>query len=141
MKNFIGCKLVKAEPQEKDGKPGYCVVYRDGYKSWSPKDEFERAYLEVQDNPNLASGVSIGPDMVKAFIKDYKVVEPDDKTTIVHATLVNGFTITESSSCVDPSNYSQKIGIEICLKRIENKVWELLGFLLQTAFAGVKADD
>ena len=47
MKNYIGAKIVKAEPQKKDGQPGYKVKYPDGYVSWSPKDVFERAYREV----------------------------------------------------------------------------------------------
>ena len=47
MKNYIGVKIVKAEPQEKDGKSGYKVVYPDGYVSWSPKDAFEKAYREL----------------------------------------------------------------------------------------------
>ena len=47
MKVYIGTKIIKAEPQHKDGKPGYKVVYPDGYVSWSPKDVFEGAYREV----------------------------------------------------------------------------------------------
>lgn len=54
-----------------------------------------------------------------------------DKTTIVVAILPSGFTIVESSSCVDPANYNEAIGSEICKKRIENKVWELEGYVLQ----------
>ena len=51
MKNYIGVKIVKAEPEEKDGKPGYKVVYPDGYVSWSPKDVFEKSYrvLDCED--------------------------------------------------------------------------------------------
>jgi hypothetical protein len=45
-KEYIGVKMVEAEPQEKDGKPGYAVKYEDGYTSWSPKDVFERAYFQ-----------------------------------------------------------------------------------------------
>jgi len=98
----------------------------------------DKNILEVDDNPKLPSGVSIGPKMVKDFIKSYEVIERDGKTTIVHATLVNGYKITEASSCVDPSNYSKEIGTEICLEKIVNQVWGLLGFLLQTAFNGAK---
>lgn len=47
MKNYIGVKIVKAEPQEKNGVPGYKVKYPDGYVSWSPKDVFEEAYREL----------------------------------------------------------------------------------------------
>lgn len=51
MKNYIGVKVVKAEPREKDGKLGYKVMYENGYVSWSPKDVFEKAYrpLECED--------------------------------------------------------------------------------------------
>ena len=47
MNNYIGVKIVKAEPQVKNGKPGYKVAYPDGYVSWSPKDVFEEAYREL----------------------------------------------------------------------------------------------
>ena len=35
MKNYIGVKIVKAEPKEKNGVPGYAVKYPDGYVSVS----------------------------------------------------------------------------------------------------------
>lgn len=60
MQNYIGVKIVKAEPMakgefekmkgavspllEKDDTAGYLVKYPDGYVSWSPKDVFEKAY-------------------------------------------------------------------------------------------------
>lgn len=53
------------------------------------------------------------------------------KTTIVSAKLPNGFVIVESTGCVDPANYSEEIGKEICIERIKNKIWELEGYLLQ----------
>ena len=56
--------------------------------------------------------------------------------TLVIATLVNGFTITESSACVDPANYDEQIGRDICMKKIEDKVWLLLDFLMQSAIYG-----
>lgn len=55
-----------------------------------------------------------------------------NKTTVVLAKLPNGFVIVESSSCVDPANYNEKMGFEICKERIVNKVWELEGFALQS---------
>ena len=54
MKQYIGTKIIQAEPHEKDygppethGQPGYRVVYPDGYTSWSPKLAFEEAYRET----------------------------------------------------------------------------------------------
>ena len=94
--------------------------------------------MEVAGNENLKSKVSISQQMVDDFIKKVEVQTIGEKTTLVHVTLANGFAITEATSCVDPENYSEEIGAEICMERIKNKVWELLGFLLQTAVNGVK---
>ena len=52
-------------------------------------------------------------------------------TTYVTVRMKNGFTLRESTTCVDPRNYSEEIGAEICLKRLENQVWLLLGYALQ----------
>ena len=53
------------------------------------------------------------------------------KTTIASAKLPNGFVIVESSSCVDPANYDEKMGRDICREKIINKLWELEGYRLQ----------
>ena len=67
MKNYVGSKIIKAEPMteinflwgfkrgvgaEKDteDRPGYHVEYPDGYHSWSPKDTFETAYRLITDS-------------------------------------------------------------------------------------------
>lgn len=54
-----------------------------------------------------------------------------DKVTVVSVELPNGFVITESSGAVSKENYDEEIGKEISLKKIEDKVWELEGYLLQ----------
>lgn len=43
---YYGTKLIEAEPQihPESGAKGYTVIYEDGYKSWSPKATFEKAY-------------------------------------------------------------------------------------------------
>lgn len=46
-KQYIGTKIVTAWPEVKDGKPGYAVKYSDGYTSWSPKEVFESAYVDI----------------------------------------------------------------------------------------------
>lgn len=73
MKQFLGVKLISAEPQVKMGIPaneetieqlgseevaidGYKVVYADGYVSWSPADVFEEAYRPID---GLTFGLAI----------------------------------------------------------------------------------
>lgn len=43
---YYGTKLIEAEPQihPENGEHGYTVIYEEGYKSWSPKGTFEKAY-------------------------------------------------------------------------------------------------
>lgn len=62
MKKYIGTKVIMAEPmtmteaqkvlgreltQSAVEENGYLVEYKNGYKSWSPKSVFEKAYREV----------------------------------------------------------------------------------------------
>lgn len=143
---YIGTKLIEAEPcaawkdteTHKAGEPGYRVRYADGYESWSPKDVFERAYLPLTVNPELKTDApSISQEMVDGFIREVETTTMGDKTTVVRAVLRNGFEIVESSACVSAENYDEALGREICLGKIKDKVWMLLGFLLQTAVHGI----
>lgn len=65
MKQYIGTKILEAEPMEKDGAPGYRVVYPDGYESWSPSNVFEEAYRQ-------ADGMTFGL-AIEALKKGHKV--------------------------------------------------------------------
>lgn len=66
--------------------------------------------------------------IAESTIKAYKF---GDKTSVVHLTTKEGFEFVESSACVDPANYDEVIGYNICMNRITNKLWELEGYCLQ----------
>jgi hypothetical protein len=148
MKKYIGIKLVQAEPMNQKtfeetikqknfpedwpNPLGYKIVYPDGYISWSPKEVFEKAYMQIGDNNTIIE------TNVNDFVKNIDYSKWGDKTTVAHATLANGFIITESSSCVDPANFNMDIGSNICRENIYNRVWKHLGFLLQCALKGIK---
>ena len=155
MKTYIGTKIIEAIPAIRKGgkvydaneliprsmepvEEGYKVRYQDGYESFSPKDVFERFYLELIVNPELRTKKpSISQKMVDDFIVAKEVSTLGDKVTVVRATLRNGFELVESSACVSPENYDEKMGAEICMEKIKDKVWFLLGFLLQTGVNGL----
>lgn len=73
---YIGIKIVDATPmtaedaKKKDYRVGndkedvYEVTYEDGYKSWCPKNVFEKQYFAVNDKDKDYAGLLI------AFIKD-----------------------------------------------------------------------
>ena len=148
MKKYIGAKALEAKPMklgdynlykgwtiphdEDPLKDGYLVKYSDDYESWSPKEVFEQAYMQIGDNNTITQ------ENVAEFITDITDYKMGEKTTVIQVELANGFVITDSSSCVDPKNYDAHMGYTICMDRIESKVWELLGFFLQTATKGIK---
>ena len=73
-------------------------------------------------------------DDVKANMQDVIVrtlIDFDKPTTYVTVRMLNGFTVRESATCVDPDNYDEEIGKQICMKKIEDKIWFLLGYQLQ----------
>lgn len=49
-KLYIGAKIIRAIPEERQNVKGYKVIYPDGYVSWSPKETFENAYREVTNS-------------------------------------------------------------------------------------------
>lgn len=65
MKKYIGVKMIEATPMlrgeyndyrgwlipenENPKDEGYLVKYSDSYESWSPKEAFDEAYCEVQE--------------------------------------------------------------------------------------------
>lgn len=133
---YVGVKKVTAWPEEKNGKAGYAVKYEDGYTSWSPADVFERSYFQL-----VGDGNSLVEYDVTRFFDKVEVQKLGEKTTVVTGTLINGFEMVEGSPCVDPANYNEEIGAKICVERMRNKTWMLLGFVLQWARSGIKREE
>lgn len=134
MQTYIGVKKVNAYPEERNGAAGYHVIYEDGYESWSPKDVFERAYMPIELNDKLAQ-----TDIDNFFNGGVcSVTELNGNTTLLQYKAPTGFFWIESSSCVEPKNYDRTIGEFECTKRIKDKIWNHLGFVLAWAQHGLK---
>lgn len=83
MSKFIGVKMIEAvsmtarEANDKGYRignhsfeeDGYEVTYPDGYKSWSPAKEFEKAYYKLED----PTGDTLKENDIKRFIKVLKM--------------------------------------------------------------------
>jgi len=148
LQTFIGVKMIEARPmnyfrfkdykkqslgpEDKD-QPGYLVRYPDGYESWSPKDVFEAAYFPLEQKDSISElDVEFFLDVLKTRVETL-----GEKTTILKAETITGFTYVEGSSCVDPKNYNKELGAKICHNRVRDQVWEHLGFVLQWAKNGL----
>lgn len=90
-------------------------------------------------NKNTVTSELVAANMQDVFVTTIKAF--DKPVTYVEVRMQNGFTIRETTTCVDPANYDENVGKEICLKRIEDKVWFLLGYALQDKLALASADD
>ncbi|WP_018865116.1 Gp49 family protein [Thioalkalivibrio sp. ARh3] len=133
MQTYIGVKQVQAEPQERDGEPGYRVVYPDGYESWSPARVFEAHYLGLGDDPTRITG-----DALENMDGGVEISRMGNHT-VVRLQLRSGFSIIEESACVDPDNYDESVGTEIAMEKARDQVWAYLGFVLAWARNGLRA--
>ena len=113
---------------------GYEVTYPDGYKSWCSKDIADNAYFKLDEKND---GTSITMDDVTRFFPSYKATTLGEKTTVLYAKTITGFELVESSSCVNPKNYSQKLGEQYAMEKVHSKIWDYLGFVLQWAKNGL----
>jgi hypothetical protein len=64
------------------------------YSSWSPKEQFECAYL------SLENGAKIMPSTINDMIAKFNANKIDDKTILVKVELTTGFTQYATSACV-----------------------------------------
>ena len=147
---YIGVKLIKARPAYRINgneivydlnrarnpndaiEEGYEVIYPDNYKSFSPKDVFEKAYYQILDPTKISEGDVLG------FMKQGYSLRLGKKTTVVLDTTITGFDTIGTSACVNPNNYDHAIGEGIARRDIKDKIWGHLGFVLQWAINGLK---
>ena len=148
MYDYVGVKLVKATPMtlgeyndmkgwgipenEDPAAPGYCVKYSEDYISWCPKEVFEKANFYLEDPTKITQSD------VERMVSFEHATDIDEKTTLIKANTLTGFVQYETSSCVDPANYDKGLGASICMDRIKNTVWPMMGFVLQWAKNGLK---
>lgn len=156
MSKFLGVRLTGAEPMtrgaynlyrgweipdnENPEDKGYLVIGSDDHTSWFPKAEFDKQNFPIVGDDNKINIKDVEAMIDKVYSVTSELPDSESKTTIVSCVLVNGFIITESSACVDPKNYSKEIGTEICMEKIKDKIWFLLGFMLQSGVYGFKGD-
>lgn len=148
MSKFIGVKMIEATPMRasmalsagyKIGNVhpddmGYEVTYPDGYKSWSPAKEFEKAYYKLED----PTGDTLKENDIKRFIKGIENVKVGTKTTNTTLTCLTGFEVHGQVACVKPENFDLNVGANYAQIKAEDKIWEGLGFVLQWAKYGLK---
>lgn len=146
MGKFISVKIVEANFMPGDfaaefgykvadddlDKIGYEIVYHNGYKSWIPADEFEKAYFPLEcDN-------KINSIDVERFIATEDVSTIENKTTLVSIKTVTGYECCGRSSCANSKKYNQELGAYHARNKAKDIIRASLEFVLQWAINGVK---
>ena len=105
----------------------FCDGMHKGFMTGHELEEYFEPYVEKVEAPTITE------EDIDNIIENSEIetITMFDKCTVVSCKLPNGFVITESSACVSPENYNEDMGIEICLDRIKDKLWELEGYRLQ----------
>ena len=131
---YLGVKLVRAEPcvSPEGLREGYSVTHPDGHTSWCPKEYFENVFLPLDREDKITA------DVASSFIRGTTLMRMDEKTTCVGAETITGFVDYQVSSCVDPKNSNYDIGYELALKKVRDKLFGYLGFVLQWGRNGLK---
>lgn len=83
IRNYVSVKFVKAEPckawkkygEHDVGADGYKIYYqnKDKYVSWCPKEEFEKQYLQLEEDNKITQkdvDMEIGKQCCMEHIKD-----------------------------------------------------------------------
>lgn len=112
---------------------GYELTYPSMFKEWIPKSQInKRLFTLMNENGNI-----ITRDDVKRFIRNVDAQTINDKTTLVDSKLITNYNIVETSSCVDPKNYDLELGEQFATKKVIDRVYDYLGFVLQWAKDGL----
>lgn len=61
-------------------------------------------------------------------IKETSYQRYGDTGTLCVLTLKNGYTVTGTSGCIDPTIFAEDIGERIAFDNAFNKLWEILGY-------------
>lgn len=81
----------------------------------------------VQNAPTVVTDAMIEEKIVDA--RYYRF--PNTTLTVCALTLRNGFVVTGSSACADPSKFNRDMGRKLARDDARRQIWELEGYLLR----------
>lgn len=109
----------------------------DGNPKVSCKMDFDTfneyfAKAEVEEKTEVEIPV-ITFEYIKAIMEhsEIEVHSVSNKCTVVSCKLPNGFVVVESYTFVNNEEYDEEIGVDICMGKIFDRVWELETYRFQ----------
>ena len=140
--NSINDDWVTLNPvDDKKNENPYALITKQYGVSHKVFNECFDKYEDPKPKNNLETKVPVSRINWIMDNSEFEVSTIFDTCTLVTCKLPNGFVLVERSACVDPDNYSETIGEEICRKKIKDKIWELEGYMLQDKVYNANLND
>lgn len=76
----------------------------------------------------MSNKYGLSVDYLKGQIKNISYQRYGDTGTLCVLTLNNGYTVTGTSGCIDPTFFNEDIGQNVAYDNAFNKLWEILGY-------------
>lgn len=110
-------------------------------------DMYEKSKVKMRDGNDLIPERVYKSNSVTIWDVDDIIDASDivcttlfDKCTLVACKLPNGFVLTSQASCVDPADYDEELGFDMCMDDIREQVTELESYRLQNEVGDLKPD-
>lgn len=130
MSHYIGVRMCEAEPEIKNGIPGYSIKFSNGHKGWYPKEVFESVYHQLED----PTGTIITESDVIGFIKHVSTNPIGGDTMLTHAITKNKYDVyTVSPGDGTHKDYNHEIGYNI----VKSRIYRTLSFILKWGRSGL----
>ena len=91
----------------------------------------EEMMTKVSSIMERVEDVSIKEEEVEKLVKEGTVnlmTMPNGVTTYVELELASGFKVIETSTCCSKELYDENLGLEICMRKIKDRLWAYLSF-------------
>ena len=135
MPSLVGVKSVQAESEYRNGQAGFAVIYQDGYRSWSPAEVFEKAYLYIPEG-DLKNKKALEPYILKIMFGMIQVaISPAFEYTAHIETVFGEFRY--STSLQDDTDEELEAAAEQLLRQFVNELGGHLEFVRQWARNGI----
>lgn len=76
----------------------------------------------------MSNKYGLSETYIQGQIKDVSYQRYGDTGTLCVLTLQNGYTVTGTSGCIDPTIFNEDIGQRVAYDNAFNKLWEILGY-------------
>ena len=107
-------------------------LYTTGHLDFNSCEKYFEKLEEIETEENTIVTDEYIEDCIVEIMEssEFEIHTVFDKCVIVSCRLPNGFVIVESYTYTNPENYDEDAGVNICIDKITDRIWELEAYRL-----------